>query len=247
MNPPDRGPTVKGVTERPAALLQAAFKVFESFRFTGLADADFILDKRDGRFKFLEINPRVWATIGFAQHAGVDLFTPYRDLARGERVEPDLRYREGIEYHRFAGELRLMLRRPRRLFGFVRDCLDPRVFSDFDWKDLGPFFPPSTSGVACCRVAWPDGDTEAGGAAGTGRRITRIGELRADGGNPRIARRSGEGSLRGLPLTGGPYVATAQSHVVGARRGGACGSGSRGRWREAHQPDRGDERHRFPG
>ena len=141
MNPPEGGVMVKGVTERPPGLLENAFKVFAALQYTGLGDMDFIRDVRDGQFKFLEINPRVWAGIGFAQYAGVDFYTPYRDLARGVPVRPDLQYREGVRYHRFWGEVRLLLNRPSRIFGFVRDCLDPQVHSDFKWRDLGPHLP----------------------------------------------------------------------------------------------------------
>jgi glutathione synthase/RimK-type ligase-like ATP-grasp enzyme len=141
MNPPRGGTTVKAVTERPAALVDTTLRAFEALEFTGLGEIDFIRDDRDGRFKFLEINPRVWASIGLARRAGVDLLTPYRDLARGLPVHADLRYREGVRFHRLSGELHLLRRRPSRLSGFVRDCLDPRISSDFEWTDLGPHFP----------------------------------------------------------------------------------------------------------
>lgn len=77
-------------------------------------------------------------SIAVARYAGVDLFGPYRRLAAGLPVTPNLDYRAGVMFHRLSGEVQLIRRRPWRLFGFVRDCLDPRVFSDFDWRDVGP-------------------------------------------------------------------------------------------------------------
>ena len=150
MNPPRGGTTVKAVTERPAALLDMTFRAFEAFQFTGLGEIDVIRDPRDGQFKFLEVNPRVWASIGLARRAGVDLFTPYRDLAQGLPVQPDLRYREGVLYHRLSGELHLIAKRPLRLVGFIKDCLDRNVYSDFAWNDIGPHFPqfPAPPGEA---------------------------------------------------------------------------------------------------
>jgi predicted ATP-grasp superfamily ATP-dependent carboligase len=149
MNPPRGGATVKAVTERPPALVDLTLRAFEALDWTGLAEIDLIRDTRDGQFKFLEINPRVWASIGLARRAGVDLFEPYRRLAAGLDVEADLRYREGVFFHRFSGELHLICKRPLRLFGFLRDCLDPNVYSDFAWHDLGPhapkFFPVHAS------------------------------------------------------------------------------------------------------
>src|SRR5713101_1371759 len=64
------GLTAKAITERPRELLDSACAIFRALRYTGFGQVQFIRDSRDGRFKFLEINPRVWACIGLAQHAG---------------------------------------------------------------------------------------------------------------------------------------------------------------------------------
>jgi len=138
------GRTVRGVTEECREVRNEAFKVFEALEYTGLGHAEFIRDERDGKFKFLEVNPRVWGTIGVAQSAGVDLFTPYRRLVDGEPVEPDLRYKSGVVFHRLTREIRLMLERPQRVFGFLRDAIDPRVASNFKWSDPGPHLPMMT-------------------------------------------------------------------------------------------------------
>jgi predicted ATP-grasp superfamily ATP-dependent carboligase len=139
--PLNGGLSAKTVTERPATLLKAAFALFAELHYTGLGQMQFIRDARDGRFKFLEINPRVWGCIGLAQHAGVDLYTPYADLANGKVVEPNLEYQVGVNYHRFSVEMRLMLERPWQLPRFLKDCFDPRVYSDFYWRDPGPHLP----------------------------------------------------------------------------------------------------------
>src|SRR5262249_6410597 len=128
----------KGVTERPTGLLEEAFKVFAAIQYTGLGHVEFVRDARNGDFKFLEINPRVWGSIGIARHAGVDLFSAYELLASGVTVAPDLRYQEGVRYHRFSGEARFILQYPRRLLGFLVDSLNPHVHSDFEWADPGP-------------------------------------------------------------------------------------------------------------
>jgi predicted ATP-grasp superfamily ATP-dependent carboligase len=137
--PPSGGVTVKGVTERHADLLDSAFKVFAALNYSGLGSADFIRDNRTGEFKFLEINPRVWASIGLAHYAGADLFSPYRALVKGIPVATDLNFREGVEYHWLLGEFRLIAKRPLRIFGLLRDLLDRRSKFDFQWSDPGPF------------------------------------------------------------------------------------------------------------
>jgi hypothetical protein len=135
MWPPEGGTTVRAVTERHDALIDAASTVFEALDYHGIADLDFIRDERDGTFKFLEINPRPWASIALTLEAS-DLIGAYHELARGRAVQPDLCYRVGLVFHRLSGDLRLVTARPSRLVGFVADCLSPNVLSDIDGRDL---------------------------------------------------------------------------------------------------------------
>jgi thymidylate kinase len=138
--PPSGGWTVKGVTERPNGLLEAACKAFAAINYTGLGHIEFIRDTRfgsDGTYKFIELNPRVWGSVGILTAAGVDFIEPYRKLVAGEEVEPNLDFVEQVTYHRFSGEVRLVLHQPSRLPGFVRDALDRRVHTDFSWADFG--------------------------------------------------------------------------------------------------------------
>ena len=56
--------------------------------FHGISQVEFKRDPRDGRFKLMEVNPRLWQWHGLAAACGVDLpLIAYRDLT-GERVEP---------------------------------------------------------------------------------------------------------------------------------------------------------------
>jgi hypothetical protein len=135
--PPLGGLTVRGVTERPGGLLEQAFGIFDTLDYTGLGHVELIRDA-EGCFRFLEVNPRAWGTIGVAEYAAVDFFTPYTSLARGEVPEPNLHFREGVRFHRIGREAKMIWRKPSRVFGFLRDSLDPRVRSDFEWLDPAP-------------------------------------------------------------------------------------------------------------
>ena len=58
------------------------------FRSTGLSQVEFKRDPRDGSFRLMEVNPRLWQWHGLASACGVDLpVIAYRDLT-GEKVEP---------------------------------------------------------------------------------------------------------------------------------------------------------------
>ena len=138
MEPYNAGLMVKGVTERPPKLIANALGVFEALRYTGFGDADFVLDSRDGQFKFLEINPEVWANIVLAERAGVDFHGPYRALAQGKFVSADLTFREGVSFYRVAKRVLSTFKRPWLGISFFRDFLDTSVHSDWDWADLQP-------------------------------------------------------------------------------------------------------------
>ena len=138
MEPYKAGLMVKGVTERPPKLIANALRVFEALRYTGFGDTDFVLDSRDGQFKFLEVNPEVWANIVLAEHAGVDFHGAYRALVQGKFVPADLTFREGVSFYRVTKRVLSTFKRPWLGLSFVRDFLDASVYSDWDWSDLQP-------------------------------------------------------------------------------------------------------------
>jgi D-aspartate ligase len=53
--------------------VDAALRLLASFEYHGLSQVEFKRDARDGRFKLMEINPRLWQWHGLATACGVDL------------------------------------------------------------------------------------------------------------------------------------------------------------------------------
>ena len=104
----------------------------------------------------------MWASIGLARHAGVDFYVPYTRLAHGERVVPDLAFREGVRYDRLQGELRLVRARPSRIFGFVKDCLDPTIRCDFEWTDFAAHLPSVEQWRRILALRWRSAVSPAG-------------------------------------------------------------------------------------
>ncbi len=84
--------------EEPARRLLAAM------RYTGLVEVEFKYDSRDGRYKLLDINPRVWGWHSLGRRAGVDF--PYL-LWRVLRDEPtpEARARPGVRWVRAVTDL----------------------------------------------------------------------------------------------------------------------------------------------
>jgi predicted ATP-grasp superfamily ATP-dependent carboligase len=61
--------------------VDAAMRLLGEFGYFGLSQVEFKRDHRDGRFKLMEINPRLWQWHGLATACGVDLpLIAYEDL-----------------------------------------------------------------------------------------------------------------------------------------------------------------------
>ena len=86
------------VLEDAADAVATVERLFAGIGFTGLFDAEFKRDERDGVAKIIEVNARPWWQLGLAAAAGLDLtLLAYRDAAGGE-PPPSERYRVGVRW-----------------------------------------------------------------------------------------------------------------------------------------------------
>ncbi len=110
---------VDEVVEQGLALLRA-------LSFHGISQVEMIRDPRDGRYKLIEVNPRLWQWHSLAAACGVDLpWIAYRDLI-GERLPPVLSHASGKRWAItvMAGASHAVQRRPYVDAIFARD--DPK-------------------------------------------------------------------------------------------------------------------------
>lgn len=86
--PPQVGTCRVGEAVWVQEVVDAGLRLLGELGFHGISQVEFKRDPRDGRFKLMEVNPRLWQWHGLAAACGVDLpLIAYRDLT-GERVEP---------------------------------------------------------------------------------------------------------------------------------------------------------------
>lgn len=99
--------TAEPEVERLARIVLAAI------RFTGLAEVEFKRDARDGTFKLLDINPRVWGWHTLGARAGVDF--PYLtwQFAHGAALS-ETRGRAGVRWLRATTDLLAVVQQLRR-------------------------------------------------------------------------------------------------------------------------------------
>lgn len=107
--PPKTGPSIRLRTTRAPQLIGQMVTAAEALRWTGLASCDFVRAP-DGTFYFMEINPRAWGSISAAAAAGVDLFTPFAQLLRGDSPKPALEFESDVETAIFPQYLMAQLR-----------------------------------------------------------------------------------------------------------------------------------------
>ena len=101
MFPPGLGNSTLSETimlEDAADAVATVERLFAGIGFTGLFDAEFKRDERDGVAKILEVNARPWWQLGLAAAAGLDLtLLAYHDAAGGEPPASE-RYRVGVRW-----------------------------------------------------------------------------------------------------------------------------------------------------
>jgi predicted ATP-grasp superfamily ATP-dependent carboligase len=119
----------------------AARRLIVALRYTGLIEVELKRDPRDGRYKLLDLNPRVWGWHSLGQRAGVDFPYLQWQLIRGESV-PELRARTGVRWVRMLTDLpaagREMWRRGLSPATYLRSLRGPLEFAIFAADDPLP-------------------------------------------------------------------------------------------------------------
>ncbi|MGA7964923.1 MAG: hypothetical protein WCB49_03365 [Gammaproteobacteria bacterium] len=86
--------------------------------YRGIFSAEFKRDARDGQFRILEVNIRVWWYVEFAARCGINVCQMAYDDARGEPVTAASRhYPVGAGCINFPGDIKTVLRSRRREHG----------------------------------------------------------------------------------------------------------------------------------
>jgi predicted ATP-grasp superfamily ATP-dependent carboligase len=135
MSPAGFGVTTWGRSERNAELLDLTARLGRALGYTGPADLDFILDRRRGRYLYIELNPRVGMCNYFATACGVNCVAAAVRPGSGAGAAAPVQ-RDGVHlvstvehlystYHASGRSLRALAGVAGRL---ARGCLGPTVF-----------------------------------------------------------------------------------------------------------------------
>jgi len=111
--------------------------------FYGIAEVEFMEDPRDGKYKLIEVNPRVWGWHTLAIGAGVDLpYFLYQDMIGEEiKVQPAS---NGIKWVRLTTDIPTVLleimRGNMRIRDYTASMRGTKEFAVFALDDPLPFF-----------------------------------------------------------------------------------------------------------
>ena len=125
--PPSGGTNSILVSVHRPDIVDLCIKLFKGLGISGIADADFIIDPRDGQAKLLEINPRVSCGIKIGFAGGVDFADMWVRLAKGLPVKPQMEYKKNLHLRNLCQEILWYLYSNRQ----ARKAADPPYFNFF--------------------------------------------------------------------------------------------------------------------
>jgi predicted ATP-grasp superfamily ATP-dependent carboligase len=132
------------------ALAKIGLKFFEGIGYRGIGSIELKLDDRDGNFKMIELNPRLWAQNSQPTYAGINFpLIMYRDLT-GAPI-PASEYRDGVRWMDTLEDARSFWwyrQRGRTTFSeLARSWLNIDCHAHFAWDDPMPAFVHCRGGI----------------------------------------------------------------------------------------------------
>jgi len=90
------GPQILSETVHEPGIMEFGLKMLRHLKWYGLAHVEIVVDRKEGKPRMIEINPRVYGSVSLPIAAGVDYPWLLFRMAVGEEIKPDLSYRAGV-------------------------------------------------------------------------------------------------------------------------------------------------------
>lgn len=141
--PPKFGTSALALSVRDEDVIQTALDFLKKINFKGLAISEYKRDPRDGKLKFIEINPRMGLTQGLSIACGVDLTYLYYLSVTGQKPSPITNQKEGIKWVYLVRDFLSFRQKFRDGEMTIREWLNSfsgkKVEALFVWDDPLPF------------------------------------------------------------------------------------------------------------
>jgi predicted ATP-grasp superfamily ATP-dependent carboligase len=143
-SPPEFGTGCVVETQLIPELLGSSLRLCHALDYSGIAEIEYKLDPRDGYFKLIEINPRLWDWHELGRACGVNLTSAAYCSLIGREIRPMLPNPRRAQWvAEDALLLYLSSRISRRDFHWLPlriSMVSRRIFGIFSWRDPIPFF-----------------------------------------------------------------------------------------------------------
>lgn len=142
-HPAHTGMTSLGVCEHNPAVVETTERLMRRIGYRGIVDMGYRFDARDGRYKLLDVNPRIGATFRlFVDPAGTDVLRAlYLDMT-GQPPRPRAAAREGrrwlVEHHDLSEVAAAVRRRDLSVRAWLRSLAAVRETAWFSPRDPLP-------------------------------------------------------------------------------------------------------------
>lgn len=139
--PTSGGSSSKAISVKERSLGEIGKKLLSKLDWHGVAMVEVKKDKRDGKFKLMEINPKFWGSLALAIKCGVDFPYLASMMASGKKIGKTPKYSVGTTYQWVLPDDTLhLLSKPSIFPSYISDMLDPKVGSDLWFTDPIPGF-----------------------------------------------------------------------------------------------------------
>ena len=120
---------------------EPARRLLTALRYTGAVEVEFKRDRASGRYKLLDVNPRLWAWHTLGERAGVDFTYLIWRLIHGQPIQP-VRGRTGVRWVSMVGDLHAVVSEIKRgrltPGGYLRSLRGPLQLATFALDDPLP-------------------------------------------------------------------------------------------------------------
>lgn len=136
------GVGVNNITTYEPELIKYGKEILEFINWHGPCQVEVKKDMRDGKYKLIEINPKLWGTLDLSIKAGINFAVKTLEIAINGDTREQYKYTVGLKY-KFIFPLEIYtiyqdkgnrLKRIKKLL----EIFDKNTFTEFDINDLKP-------------------------------------------------------------------------------------------------------------
>lgn len=136
------GVGVNNITTYEPELIKYGKEILEFINWHGPCQVEVKKDMRDGKYKLIEINPKLWGTLDLSAKAGINFPLKAIEIAVSGDTKEQYDYKVGLKY-KFIFPLEIYTiyqdkgNRIKRIFKLL-EVLNKNTFTEFDINDLKP-------------------------------------------------------------------------------------------------------------